>query len=153
MYLPAITKSIAKLLVDFEMKELPNYPNLYGVYEQSQVIYEITEGEDDGLSFTEDIINLTLKVSLACEQRTNKNDDFVSVEYDLESLISYLIQKLRKAMIPGCKLIQFRNFQKFAPDSGKYRALLTFNIPAYITKLPGESEDNGTIERIEHRYL
>jgi hypothetical protein len=69
-------------------------------------------------------------------------------------LISVLIKTFRKQFIPRCKRIEFKSFQKFAPDSGKYRAMLTFNIPAYITELPDTENDitPGKIERINLNY-
>jgi hypothetical protein len=99
------------------------------------------------------VIELQLKVSLACEKRTSFGQDYDGYDGDLESLISVILWTLRGAVIPGCKQIIFNDFEKFVPDSGKWRSILTFTIPAYITDLPTKANGNDTrIKEIGYRY-
>jgi hypothetical protein len=153
MYLPNISKSVRSLLEDFSIKELANYPNLYGVYTQSEIVLDISEGEANNDSISDEIINLTLKISIATAKSTNEKTEYTEADRDLETIISLIIKRVRKAVLPGTRRISFQKFQKFTPESGKHRALLTFNIPAYITDFEnGGVENDNRIKEIKIRY-
>lgn len=153
MYLPNISKSVRSLLEDFSIKELANYPNLYGVYTQSEIVIDISEGETNNDTITDEIINLTLRVSIATAKATNEKTEYSESDRDLESIISLIIKRVRKSVLPGTKRISFQKFQKFTPESGKHRAIVTFNVPAYITDFENESVENDhKIREIEIRY-
>jgi hypothetical protein len=153
MYLPNISKSVNTLLEDFSIKELSNYPNLYGVYRQSEIVLDISEGEANNDSINDEIINLTLRISIATGKATNEKLEYSQADNDLETMISLIIKKVRKAVLPGTKRISFSKFQKFTPESGKHRAILTFNVPAYITDFENESiENDNRIKEISIRY-
>ena len=141
------------LLEDFSIKELANYPNLYGVYTQSEIVIDISEGETNNDTITDEIINLTLRVSIATAKATNEKTEYSESDRDLESIISLIIKRVRKSVLPGTKRISFQKFQKFTPESGKHRAIVTFNVPAYITDFENESVENDhKIREIEIRY-
>jgi hypothetical protein len=140
-------------LEDFSIKELANYPNLYGVYTQSEIVIDISEGETNNDTITDEIINLTLRVSIATAKATNEKTEYSESDRDLESIISLIIKRVRKSVLPGTKRISFQKFQKFTPESGKHRAIVTFNVPAYITDFENESVENDhKIREIEIRY-
>lgn len=152
MYLPAIHKSVRELLADFELKELANLPNAYGVYKQSEVALDIVEGQVNNDGITDEIIDLTLKVSIATIKLTTDKEDYDTADRDLETLISLIIKVVRKAVLPGTKRIRFESFQKFTPESGKHRCVLTFTIPAYITEFGGSIDDELRVKEVRLNY-
>lgn len=154
MNLPEISKNVGRILKEFGAKELTTYPFLYGIYEQSEVVFDIGSGVIESNNLIETVINLSLTIGIACEKRTvDDSGEDSDTERDLESLISALIIKLNKTTLPGTKRFQFQRFTKLTPESGKWRAALVFNIPAYLTDLEENFNDGiGKIERIEFNY-
>lgn len=156
MDLSKITDDLKILMSEFQAKELPNQPNVLAVFQQSEIIYEITDGEVTTDNLIESIINLRLKIAVASKTRTHEDDD---TGKDLNTLISVLINKLRKKTLPNCKKITFNSFNKFTPESGLWKAVLNFTIQAYLDDdLEDtlydfiEGSNNAKIEEINIRY-
>lgn len=154
MNLSEITDNLRVLMSEFQAKELPNYPNVLAVFQQSEIVYEITDGETATDNLIESTINLTLKIAVS--SRTRTNDDNNSPR-DLNTLISVLVNTLRKKNLPNCKNIRFNSFTKFTPESGLWRAILNFTIVAYLDDDDVlfdfiEGSPDGKIQEINIRY-
>lgn len=148
MNLKEISANIFNLLEEFEVIDLPNYPNVVGIFNESTTTFVIDSGsfEIDGSQY---LMNLSLKISLSSSSRID-DTDFTS----LYTLISLIIQKLFKKILPNCRAINDPGFEIVSPESGAWKALLTFNIPAYIYYDDGNGNGTGTrIERIEYEYI
>lgn len=140
MNLKEISLDIYNLLEEFKVVDLPNYPNVAGLFNQSTTTFVIDSGsyESDG---TEYLMNLTLKISVASENRIVDTEESSS----LYTLISLILQKIFKKIIKNCRPIDNPTFEITTPESGAWKALLTFRIPAYLTYDDG----NGTGTRIQ----
>jgi hypothetical protein len=153
MYLPLVINSLRLLLEEFSLKAIANYPNLYGVYEQSEVVLDVSEGEAvGGDTISDESINLSIKVSVATGKATNLKSEYDESDRDLDTIISLIIFTLRKKVIPGGKRIKFEKFQKFTPESGKHRALISFSVIAYITDFTDVLEDDNRIKEIKINF-
>lgn len=129
-----------------ETRTLPNNPNLGGILKETTIVHVITSGEYE----TPNLINLDLKVSLACEYREDSaNDDRKS----LNELITIIIATLHNSFIPGCKKTQFKKFEIFTPESGKWRALIEFETPVTMPSIEPLEEYTGLIDKVGFEYV
>ena len=133
-----VTNQIKELLDEFEVKDLPNIPNLNGVFEQSELTFAIVNGSVNG-----DYLNLSLNVSVASDLRVDAGVGASSIEQkrSLDSIAFGVIYKLHKKKLKGCGLMVLESFENFTPDSGKWRCLLTFTIPFYIIYEGNDKEE------------
>lgn len=129
MSFSSVTDQIKQLLDDFEVKDLPNIPNLNGVFEQSEITFAIVSGSVDG-----EYLNLSLNVSVASDLRVDAGASSGCIEQkrSLDSIAFGVIYKLHRKKLKGCGLMVLESFENFTPESGKWRSLLTFTIPFYI---------------------
>jgi len=131
--LPEINKNLLSLLSDFNVIDLPNIPNVSGVFEQTDISFAIVSGEAQ-----KDHLNTVVKISVAAERRTVSEEagggcGYITEEKaNLYTLVSRLIFRLHNKKLPGCGLLKINSFECFTPDSGKWRAILTFSIPWYF---------------------
>lgn len=126
MNLTAISENIQSILNVLEAtKTLPNNPNIGGILEETTIVFAITEGSYEMMG----IVNLTLKVSLACQFREEPETLNAPV---LNNLISLVINTLHRKVIPFCKPMNLVKFENFTPDSGKWRAMIELTIPAHM---------------------
>lgn len=133
-----IADQIKSLLDEFEVKDLPNIPNLNGVFEQSELTFAIISGSVSG-----EYLNLVLNVSVASELRVDAGVSSNSSQQkrSLDSIVYGVIYKLHRKKLKGCGLMVLESFENFTPESGKWRSLLTFTIPYYIVYEGQDKED------------
>lgn len=110
---------IGNLLVDFDTKSLPNLPNISGIFNQSDISYALIKGESDNAN---NYCDVNFQISVSKESRI---DNESSSLYDLVYAVIY---QLNKKKYPNGGLIKFTSFELFTPDSGKWRALLDFQV-------------------------
>lgn len=110
---------IGNLLTDFDTKSLPNLPNISGIFNQSDISYAIIKGETDNAN---NYCDVNFQISISKESRI---DDESSSLYDL---IYAVIYQINKKKYPNGGLLKFTSFELFTPDSGKWRALLDFQV-------------------------
>jgi len=111
---------IGNLLTDFDTKSLPNLPNISGIFNQCDISYAIIKGESDNAN---NYCDVNFQVSVSKESRITDIDDD-----SLYDLIHAVIYQLNKKKYPDGGLIKFTSFELFTPDSGKWRALLDFQV-------------------------
>jgi hypothetical protein len=125
-----VSEQIKLLLDEFEVKDLPNLPNIAGIFEQSELTFAIVSGSVDG-----EYLNLSLNVSVACQLRFDAGDDSCpsyEERKNLDSIVFGVIYKLHRKKLIGCGLMRLQQFENFTPESGKWRSLLTFEVPLYL---------------------
>lgn len=108
---------IGNLLTGFDTKPLPDLPNISGIFNQSDISYAIINGDAE----TNDFCNVTFQISVS---KVSRIDDTNSL-YDL---IYAIIYQLNKVKYPNGGLIKFLSFELFTPESGKWRALVNFQV-------------------------
>lgn len=144
MNLTVISENIQSILNDLEAtKTLPNSPNIGGILEETTIVFAITEGNYEVMG----IVNLSLKVSLACQFREEPETLNAPV---LNDLISQTINTLHRKSIPFCRPMNLVKFENFIPDSGKWRAMIEFLIPAHMVSI--NVDNNDPLERIDINY-
>jgi hypothetical protein len=124
-----VTEQIKTLLEDFEVKDLPNIPNLNGVFEQSELTFAIVNGSVEG-----EYLNLSVNVSVASPLRYDDENNFLTSDQkrSLDSVVFGIIYKLHRRKLKGCGMMVLQSFENFTPESGKWRSLLTFLVPFYL---------------------
>lgn len=137
----AVTDQVKALLDEFEVYDLPNIPNINGVFEQSVITFAIVSGSVSG-----DYLNLSLNVSVASTLRYDDSDNNYQCltseqKQSLDYLVSGVIYKLHRKKLKGCGLMVLESFENFTPESGKWRSLLSFTIPLYIIYQGNDTED------------
>lgn len=146
MNLTAISENIQAILNILEAtKTLPNNPNIGGILEETTIVFAVTEGSYE----MKNIVNLTLKVSLACQFRDEPETLNAPV---LNDLISLVINTLHRKAIPFCKPMNLVKFENFTPDSGKWRAMIEFSIPAYMNLIDIIDNTTPKLDRIDIQY-
>lgn len=118
-----VNQYIKNLLLPLDVKELPNNPNVSGVFEQTDITYAIKSGKYLDTGYVE----LTLNVSVAAERRTSVDEQ--DEKKSLDDLTFSVVKCLHNKKIPNCKVIRLNEFENFTPDSGKWRTLISFTIP------------------------
>lgn len=134
MNLKYVSETVLTTLIDYEVKDLPNQPNLNGVIEQSDITFAIISGQRNNDNAT---IKVVINVSISATFRIkNDRDD----QQHLYGLMRGVINKLHNRKVPNNGgLIKLLNFENYAPESGKWRSLLTFEVDIYIEN---EKDDN-----------
>jgi hypothetical protein len=126
-----VSDQIKILLEDFEVKDLPNIPNLNGIFEQSELTFAIVNGSVEG-----NYLNLSVNISVASPLRYNDDDENNYLTSDqkrsLDSVVFGIIYKLHRRKLKGCGTMVLQSFENFTPESGKWRSLLTFLVPFYL---------------------
>lgn len=135
MNLPEINKSIKNLLQGLDYKELPNYPNIVGIVNESTITFIVASGTYDNES---NYMELELRLSIACDKRTTDEQSIEQLD-NLEELIGFIIRKFHKRPIKNCKPILNKSFEITTPESGKWKAFILFRI---YTELDSEYEDS-----------
>lgn len=155
MYLPKVINDIKNILVDLQPRNHYEFPNVYGIFNESEIVIDISEGEALGSDPANNAyVKLVIKVSIAIDKKSTTNSEYVQGEKDLDSLISLVIATLRLKVIPNSERIKFVNFQKFTPESGKFRALLEFSVNTLVTPIEDWiKQDASRIEEIRIRNL
>lgn len=130
--LSEINRAILGILEEFQVRELPNLPNILGVLEETTITFAVISG-----SVTDNKINLKCNISLASEFRTTSPEagGCGYIEEDklsLDELFTRVIYKIHKKKISGCEGIRVSDCEFFTPASGKWRALISITIPWYF---------------------
>jgi hypothetical protein len=136
MDLISISNRIQELLTDYEVKDLPNTPNLNGVFEQTDITYAIVSGQRNSDTPASIIININ--VSIAAIFRVENQIDEQKSLYGLMRGVTF---KLHKQKVPNGKLLKLLSFENFTPESGKWRTLLTFDVQVDIENEKDENDD------------
>lgn len=131
---------IAELLKDFEVKDLPNNPNLNGIFEQTDITFAVISGQRaDNSNYITIKLNVSIAATLRTKQEQNSYTD--EDEKNLYGLMTAVVHKLQKKKIVGGGLIRLLSFENFTPESGKWRSLLTFDVDLPIQSEVDEHED------------
>lgn len=153
MDLNILSSTIRDSLVALNAKDLPNLPNLGGVFEQTDITYAIVSGQ----RIDTNTINIKFNVSIAATFRTRELDESnyytEAEEKNLYSLIYQVVYILQKKKSVSGGLVRLLSFELFTPESGKWRGLLAFDVDVPIINqkdvldncgiLLQELEDNG----------
>lgn len=120
MKLKELELFIGALLTNFNTKGLPNLPNIAGIFNQSDISYAIVKGE---ATASGNFCEVTFQISASKSDRIDTGDNT-----SLYDLIQGIVFTLNKIKYPSGGLINLESFELFTPESGKWRALLDFNV-------------------------
>lgn len=121
MDLQGLNNRINELLTTFEYKDLPNYPNLNGVFNSTNITFAIISGQT---TTDPDFINVKINFSIASQKRIK--DENNPDDENLYNLVQLLTYKLQKQKVAKGTLLRLSSFENFTPESGLWRSLLTF---------------------------
>jgi hypothetical protein len=141
MNLSGLNNKITELLSDFQYKDLPNLPNLNGLIESSDITSAIISGN----RIDRDIINVKINISVSATFRTNPIKDICNYtdkeQKNLYSLIYAVVHKLQKRGVDGGGTLTLSSFENYTPESGKWRSLITFEVPMAIDSEIDENDN------------
>lgn len=138
MNLNIVNIQLGELLEEFNAKDLPNYPNIKGAFNQTSVTFAIADGERTDNTRV-GFITININVSIAAELR--KDDE--SEKVNLYGLMDAVTNKLENKKIKYGGRLELQNFENFTPDSGMWRSLLVFSVDIPIM--------TGTYEECEFK--
>lgn len=130
MNLKQLDEDITNLLKDFEVRELPNLPNLNGVIEQSDVTFAIISGS----IVDKNVIKIRINISLSAIFRKDVTPPHQPCNYSnyeqttLYGLLQAVVYKLQKQKVKEGGYLELVSFENFTPDSGKWRNLISFDV-------------------------
>jgi hypothetical protein len=128
-----------------DTRTLPNAPNLGGSLNETSIVFIIQGGSFE----TPSLINLDLKVSIACDFREESQ---IEDKRSLNELISLIISSTHNTTFPNCRKTQFSKFEIFTPDSGKWRSLIEFTVPSRIEPRNDLEHSYGKLREVDFNY-
>ena len=134
MDLKAINLELIELLKNFEVHDLPNKPNIRGIFNSSDITIAISNGVRSSIK---GFITLTIQISVASSERLVST---VDEENSLYELIELLLNNLEDKKLKNSGHLQIQSFENLIPESGKWRAILVFNLQTPIKSAKYQDE-------------
>jgi hypothetical protein len=138
MNIKQLDDDINNLLRDFEVKNLPNLPNIGGVFEQSDITFAIVSGAIVDVNIIKIRINISISATFRKDFSTPKSKYSSGEQSTLYGLLQAVIFKLQKQRVTNGGFLELVSFENFTPDSGKWRNLISFDVD-----IPIESEKDS----------
>lgn len=138
MNIKQLDDDITNLLADFEVRTLPNLPNIGGIIEQSNITFAIVSGGIVDNNIIKVRVNISISATFRKDYTPTQTNYSSSEQSTLYGLLQAIIFKLHKQKVTNGGFIQLVSFENFTPDSGKWRNLISFDVD-----LPIETEKDS----------
>lgn len=142
MNLKLLNDDIIRFLSTLNAKDLPNLPNITGIFEQTEITFAIVSGSKSDDSYFMDVkVNFSIAATVRKDNEIDSECFKESEKISLYNLVQDVIYKLHKRKVTGGKLLLITDFELFTPESGKWRALLSSQVSIPISSEVDNNEN------------